>query len=163
MLSIAALLILGSYIVVTVFSIWHPPADILIPIKLSLTLGYLLSTIYLITEVVRCYRSRSWLGLIFSVLFVALFVGSFLGFFHSVVTFIFNMSVPTNLYFLTMDIKLLATFGLLMALAFIVYSIYHFVLDRVLWAGIHHSVNSFVRGLEQHKLEWWPNKHSKQS
>ena len=72
--------------------------------------------------------------------------------FYSAATFIFNMSVSMDLGFLTIDIKLLATFGLLMAAAFMVYSIYHFVWDRLLWAGINSSDKRFLSKVpEQHK------------
>ena len=71
-LSVAALLILGSYVVITVLSIWLPPADILIPIKFSLTMMFLFWAIYTLAEVIRYYRNRNWLRLMFSFLGVVL-------------------------------------------------------------------------------------------
>jgi hypothetical protein len=47
-----------------------------------------------------------------------------------------NRFVLIDLSFLSVDIKLLGTFGLAMAATFMAYSIYHFVWDRLLWANI---------------------------
>jgi hypothetical protein len=56
-----------------------------------------------------------------------------------------------DLSFLSVDIKLLATFGLVMAATFMAHSIYHFVWDRVLWASIRSLVTPLGKTQEEHK------------
>jgi len=149
-LSVAALLILGSYLVITTLSIWLPPADILVPIKFSLVMMFLLWTVYTFAEAIQSYRSRNWLRLMFSFLGIVLLAG-FVSLYDTLRTFILNRFVLIDLSFLSVDIKLLATFGLVMAATFMAYSIYHFVWDRLLWANILSFTASLGKTKEKRK------------
>jgi len=149
-LSVAALLILGSYLVVTTLSIWLPPADILVPVKFSLVMIFFLWAVYTFAEAIQSYRRRNWLRLMFSFLSIVLLAG-FVSLYDTARTFILNRFVLIDLSFLSVDIKLLATFGLVMAATFMAHSIYHFVWDRVLWASIRSLVTPLGKTQEERK------------
>jgi hypothetical protein len=75
---ISAVLIFGTYVVVTLQALWSPllgTADILLPVKLALATGYGVLFLHVGSRIHACLRGRELAGALATVFELALFIG----------------------------------------------------------------------------------------
>jgi len=124
---LATVLVLGSYVVITLYSLWIGNIDILIPIKVSFVLVVLLYIGYSLLTAVTTIIRREWNKALFYSIGMALIIVLVTSFLDRLREFVFGREALINLTILPMDVKLLSSIGLILPVIFIGCTIVYFV------------------------------------
>jgi hypothetical protein len=125
LLTLYMVILLGSFSVVSLVSIWFIPTDLGIPLIPSTVLAVVLIALSVANEVWVKYRRREYLSLAVGMFVFALAVAELLSFARFLPDFLESPIAPANLTGISLYLKIAASMG--PALAILV------VLDGVLW------------------------------
>jgi len=133
---LATILVLGSYVLISLNSLWIGNTDILIPIKVSFVLIIMLyvgySVMIAVTSIIRKDLNKA----LFSFIAMGFLIFSVARFLDVLSEFVFGREAFINLTVLPTDVRLLSTIGLLLPIVFIGYSIYYFVVTMALFSFV---------------------------
>jgi hypothetical protein len=130
---IASVLVLGSYVVIILESLWIGETDVLLPIKISLIIGFIFAIGYPLSEIVTSIMRKNWKRTFLSLLVIMSTVTLAVAFIEAIRELIYGREIFVLLTTLSLETRILATIGLVLTYLFFLYSIYHFLMYFYLW------------------------------
>ena len=121
---VGVVLVVFSYVVITLQALWFPPADILLPAKVVLLVGIGIWIVGTLRNLNRAIKQSDWTGMFFSIVSAVLLTASLAGYFNNIIAFL-TENVPLTLSenVLPFNLRILASAALILPLIYIIVSL----------------------------------------
>lgn len=127
-----SVLVVGSYVWAVLFSLWLGSYGILLPVKIALTSGFAVAVGYPLWDFITSARKRETGRLVFSGIALLVTSSMMLAFYNALSVFLLtSINEPLiNLTYMSFELKILITSGLVVIAVFFGLSFLHFMMSR---------------------------------